>query len=484
MTSFTDPPPQGTSPIPEGQFWLYALSRFVAKLTPGSGGGGGGSGNVNSVSTTDAALTVSPTTGNVVVTANDFVGDAGSGGVHGDVPAPVAGDAAAGKFLKADATWDVPSGTSTGTVTSVNATVPAELSVSGVPITTSGTIAITKANESANTVWAGPTTGAAAQPTFRALVTADMPAGTGTVTSVGLTVPTEFSVSGSPVTGSGTLAVTKANESANTVWAGPTSGGAAAPTFRALVAADIPGGTGTVTSIATTAPITGGTITTTGTIGISDFVASGASHASGAVPDPGSTAGTTKFLCEDATFKTVPSTAGGALTQIAQVITTSSASTITFSSIPGTFSTLRVVISGRDTASGSGAVAARLQINGDTTSGNYTLETYLQGVGTGSPSTGTEASSSTGCFIVNLPGTSGNANAIGMGEIIIPMYAATTFHKIVHGTTYMLFGATPTGQHTIRGFVWKSTSAITSLVLTAGGTAFVDGTTATLYGMS
>jgi hypothetical protein len=63
---------------------------------------------------------------------------------------------------------------------------------------------------------------------------------TGTVTSVALTVPTEFSVSGSPVTSSGTLAITKATETANTVWAGPTSGSAAQPTFRALVAGDIP----------------------------------------------------------------------------------------------------------------------------------------------------------------------------------------------------------------------------------------------------
>jgi len=66
----------------------------------------------------------------------------------------------------------------------------------------------------------------------------------GTVTSVALTVPAEFSVSGSPVTTSGTLAVTKANETANTVWAGPTSGAAAAPTFRALVTADMPSGFG------------------------------------------------------------------------------------------------------------------------------------------------------------------------------------------------------------------------------------------------
>lgn len=42
-----------------------------------------------------------------------------------------------------------------------------------------------------------------------------------------------------------------------------------------------------------------------GTLGASlyaDFVASGASHAKGAVPDPGSTAGTLRYLREDATF--------------------------------------------------------------------------------------------------------------------------------------------------------------------------------------
>jgi len=69
--------------------------------------------------------------------------------------------------------------------------------------------------------------------------------GTGTVTSVGLSVPGEFAVSGSPVTTAGTLSVTKATQTANTVWAGPTSGGAAQPTFRALVSADIPGGAAT-----------------------------------------------------------------------------------------------------------------------------------------------------------------------------------------------------------------------------------------------
>ncbi|HYG79628.1 MAG TPA: hypothetical protein VD861_04535, partial [Pyrinomonadaceae bacterium] len=67
--------------------------------------------------------------------------------------------------------------------------------------------------------------------------------GSGTVTSVALTVPGvifQTPVSGSPVTGSGTLALSLNTQTANTVFAGPTTGAAAAPTFRAQVAADIP----------------------------------------------------------------------------------------------------------------------------------------------------------------------------------------------------------------------------------------------------
>jgi hypothetical protein len=65
-------------------------------------------------------------------------------------------------------------------------------------------------------------------------------AGAGTVTSVDLTMPAIFSVSGNPVTGAGTLAVTLANANANLVLAGPTTGSPDVPAFRALVAADIP----------------------------------------------------------------------------------------------------------------------------------------------------------------------------------------------------------------------------------------------------
>ena len=61
----------------------------------------------------------------------------------------------------------------------------------------------------------------------------------GTVTSVALSLPSIFTVSGSPVSSSGTLSASLASQTAATVFAAP-SGASGAPTFRALVAADIP----------------------------------------------------------------------------------------------------------------------------------------------------------------------------------------------------------------------------------------------------
>ena len=61
---------------------------------------------------------------------------------------------------------------------------------------------------------------------------------TGTVTSVALTAPGIFSVSGSPITASGTLALSLANQNANVVFAGPATGSATAPAFRKIVFGD------------------------------------------------------------------------------------------------------------------------------------------------------------------------------------------------------------------------------------------------------
>jgi hypothetical protein len=67
--------------------------------------------------------------------------------------------------------------------------------------------------------------------------------GTGTVTSVGFadtsTTPI-YTITNSPVTTSGTIDQTLVVQPANWAFAGPTGGGAAQPTFRALVGSDIP----------------------------------------------------------------------------------------------------------------------------------------------------------------------------------------------------------------------------------------------------
>lgn len=60
----------------------------------------------------------------------------------------------------------------------------------------------------------------------------------GTVTSVGMTVPSILSVSGGPVTGSGTLSVSLSSQVANTVFAAP-NGAAGTPSFRTLKINDI-----------------------------------------------------------------------------------------------------------------------------------------------------------------------------------------------------------------------------------------------------
>ena len=62
--------------------------------------------------------------------------------------------------------------------------------------------------------------------------------GNGSVTSVGLTMPAIFTVANTPVTASGNIAVSLANQVAGVVFAGPVSGANAAPTFRQLAGSD------------------------------------------------------------------------------------------------------------------------------------------------------------------------------------------------------------------------------------------------------
>lgn len=161
----------------------------------------------------------------------------------------------------------------TGTVTSVAMTVPSFLSVAGSPVTGAGTLAVTLATQAANTALMGPTSGAAATPAFRVLHVNDI----SSLVAIPVTVPAFMAVADATLGPQDTLALSFSTQTANKFLASAVSGGAAVPAFRAMVAADMP-----------------------------VFLASGGSHAPGAVPDPPSSAGTAKFLREDATWATVP----------------------------------------------------------------------------------------------------------------------------------------------------------------------------------
>jgi hypothetical protein len=68
------------------------------------------------------------------------------------------------------------------------------------------------------------------------------------LSSVGIAVPSGFSVSGSPLTASGTITISLASQSANVVLAGPLSGSAATPTWRTLGVADFTPATASVSA--------------------------------------------------------------------------------------------------------------------------------------------------------------------------------------------------------------------------------------------
>jgi len=293
-----------------------------------------------------------------------------------------------------------------------------------------------------------------------ALTFAQLGGGGGSVSSVALTAPTEFSVAGSPITSTGTLAITKANQNANAVYSGPTTGSPAAPTFRAMVPADVP-----------------------------VMVASGASHASGAAPDPGVTAGTTKFLREDATWQ-VPAGGGGgssggsggsgALVPIQTILPlTAVSATLQFSNIPQTgFRNLRLLIAGRgDTAATNITIA--LQASGDAGS-NYDWGGMFSAA---TVSAEAETFGASAARIGLLPAATATAGRMGTVEVRIPSFTNTVFHKALSSTNSVALSSTSTNLqlHQFVG-VWRSTAAVTSLTITASAGNFDVGTYACLYG--
>lgn len=135
-----------------------------------------------------------------------------------------------------------------GSVTSVALALPANtFSISGSPVSGSGTLTGAFTSQSANTFLRGPTSGSAAPPVWGGLVAADIAGlGAGSVTSVNASVTPgalfSASFSGGPITVSGVLALVFdfQNQAANLFLAGPASGGSGAVTARLMQPADLP----------------------------------------------------------------------------------------------------------------------------------------------------------------------------------------------------------------------------------------------------
>jgi hypothetical protein len=148
----------------------------------------------------------------------------------------------------------------------------------------------------------------------------------------------------------------------------------------------------------------------------------------------------------------------------------SAAATITFSTIPATYTDLRVAF----VFSGNAAVNPRFRFNSDTAS-NYSQTAMM---GDGSSAQSTRGTSQTLIYTTIYNGLA--SGVPGFCTIDIFSYAGSTFK------TCLLTGSTDSngsGQVERDVALWRSTSAITQIDLISGSSNFNIGTTATLYGI-
>lgn len=149
---------------------------------------------------------------------------------------------------------------------------------------------------------------------------------------------------------------------------------------------------------------------------------------------------------------------------LATVTLGSSATTVTFSSIPGTYRDLVLIVAGT-VSSGHGL---RVRYNGDATDANYS-RVFMFGVGSGSPA------STTASDAVALE--MGTAQTLASGQIMD--YSATDKHK-----TGLFRGGAGNSFTFAQANRWANTAAITSLQIAAvGGITISTGTVLSLYGI-
>ena len=161
---------------------------------------------------------------------------------------------------------------------------------------------------------------------------------------------------------------------------------------------------------------------------------------------------------------------------IATATGTGSSNTITFSSIPSTFSHLQVRILGRsDTASVT--QTAVLTLNNDT-GANYANHVLIGDGATASASGGASSSNVPRIYSV---GASAAASIMSVGIIDIHDYASTTKNKTVRIWTGD--DRNGSGRTALSSGLWQSTTAVNRLdIITAAGN-WTTATTIALYGI-
>jgi hypothetical protein len=147
----------------------------------------------------------------------------------------------------------------------------------------------------------------------------------------------------------------------------------------------------------------------------------------------------------------------------------SAATGITFSSIPATYTDLRVVLVGTTDSANSG-----VRFNSDTAT-NYS-ETTLQGDGSSATSTRTTS----GTYIKTNGNVAFGYTLPALMEVNIFSYAGSTFKTVLSRVSNDQNGSGATDS--VVG-LWRSTSAITTVYVFAAGGSLQTGTTATLYGI-
>lgn len=163
-----------------------------------------------------------------------------------------------------------------------------------------------------------------------------------------------------------------------------------------------------------------------------------------------------------------------------ETLTSNGNSSYTISNIPSGYNSLRLIIQGKSTADAGIPNTARLQINGDTAAANY-MYSY------GYDASGSENSGSYNGLALDyiiMPNNTSYASYRGASIIDIHQPNSTTAYKTCHWTSSCYYVEASNFLEYYSVGIWKSTSAITSLVIVADGTTkvFDAGSEFSLYG--